>query len=140
MFRHGCAELGEIWSVALRAETNAAVCGLASRPATERFQLEDELWVRIVCDFASAYRKRTLDHSHLLRSLTPLYLARVASFVLETESLFPDGVEDKIDGLCRCYEAAKPYLIANWTGQRLAPERTREARPEHAEEQLKEAL
>jgi len=139
-FRRGCAELEEIWSVALRTETSAAVHRLASRPATERFQLEDELWVRIIYDFACAYRERTLDRSHLLRSLTPLYLARVASFVLETESLFPAGVEDKIEGLCRCYEAAKPYLTAHWTGQRLAPERTRESRPEQAEKQLEEAL
>jgi hypothetical protein len=138
-FRHDCAELDEIWSVALQPETNEAVRELASRPAERRFRLEDELWVRIVCDFACAYRSRTLDRSHLLRSLTPLYLARVASFVLETESLFPDGVEARIEDLCRCFEEAKPYLIANWTGRKPAPLGPPESRPVAAEEQLEGA-
>lgn len=115
-FRNACRELGEIWSKALRPDTRAAIEQLAPAAETRRFHLDDELWVRVVYDFACAHKNRVLDRGHLLRSLTPLYLARVASFVIETESLFPAQVDEKIEDLCYCFEAWKPYLIANWTG------------------------
>jgi glucosylglycerate synthase len=120
-FRQGCQELGEIWSAVLKPETNRAVEHLARAAETGRFHLDDELWVRVIYDLACAHKDHTIDRGHLLRSLTPLYLARVASFVLETADLLPDEVEAKIEALCRAYEASKPYLVANWTGNATAP-------------------
>ena len=131
-FRRGCGELGEIWRLALRPETGAAVRALARVSDPRRFHVDDELWARIIYDFACAYRRRRLDRGHLLRSLTPLYLARVASFVLETEELLPDAIERKIEDLCLAYEAGIPYLAAHWDGVEPAEART--------EPQLKEAL
>jgi glycosyltransferase involved in cell wall biosynthesis len=113
IFRRGCQDLGEIWSLALAAPTHAGILKLAELPV-EAFHLEDELWVRTIYDFACAYKKRALDRGHLLRSLTPLYLARVASFVLETRTLVSVQVEEKMEELCRCYENLKPYLISRW--------------------------
>ena len=115
-FRTGCRELDEIWSVALQPATMAAVRRLASGPETGPFHLPDDLWATIVYDFACAWKHAALDRTHLMHSLTPLYLARVASFVLENETAGPGEVDDRIEALCRTYEAAKPYLIANWAG------------------------
>ena len=53
---------------------------------------------------------RRLERGHLLRSLTPLYLARVASFVIETREMFAGEVENRIEALCLAFENAKPYL------------------------------
>jgi glycosyltransferase involved in cell wall biosynthesis len=131
-FRRGCGELGEIWRLALRPETGAAVRALARVSDPRRFHVDDELWARIIYDFACAYRRRRLDRGHLLRSLTPLYLARVASFVLQTEELLPDAIERKIEDLCLAYEAGIPYLAAHWDGGEPAGARS--------EPQLKEAL
>ena len=55
----------------------------------------------------------------ILRSLTPLYLARVASFVRETENLVAGEVEEKIEQLCLTFENLKPSLVAAGTGIRL---------------------
>jgi hypothetical protein len=115
-FRHGCQDLGEIWSVALRKDTMAGVAALARERDDRSFHLDDELWVKVIYDFAASYRRGKLDRGHLMRSLTPLYMARVASFVLETEALGPEEVDARIEGLCRAYEEAKPYLMANWRG------------------------
>jgi len=65
-------------------------------------------------DFALAWRERPAERGHLLRSLTSLYLAKVASFVLETKDLLSDEVEDKIEHLCACFERLKPCLISCW--------------------------
>jgi hypothetical protein len=61
-----------------------------------------------------------MARGHLLRSLTPLYLARVASFVIETRMLVAAEVEEKIESLCRTFEENKPYLAARWGAERVS--------------------
>jgi glucosylglycerate synthase len=113
-FRRGCSDLGEVWRVALAPDTLAALRKLAGEAKP---RMSDDLWARIVLEFACAFRAGGLSGSQLLRSLTPLYLARVASFVGETEILGPTQVEDRIEQLCLTFERLKPYLIARWTGR-----------------------
>lgn len=115
-FRHGCEELGEVWSLALEPATFDEIRRVAGQahPGAAGFHIDDELWTRVVLDFACAHQKARLGRGHLLRSLTPLYLARVASFVIETTSLLSAQVEQKIEELCLCFERMKPYLIAHW--------------------------
>jgi len=114
-FRSGCEELREVWALALQPDTHAAIRKLGCEASRNpQFHLEDELWARVICEFASAHKKRPVERGHLLRSLTPLYLARVASFVLETQSLFSVQVEERIEHLCLCFERLKPYLLAQW--------------------------
>lgn len=120
-FRRAHGELSDIWAQVLRPGTNAGVEHLAACQDIPAFYMADGLWARIIYDFACAYKRRSMDRRNLLRSLTPLYLARVASFVLETQSLSAAEVEEKIEGLCRCYEALKPELITHWTGAPAGP-------------------
>jgi len=117
-FRRGCEELREVWALALQPSTLAAVRELACKAAGQArpFRLEDELWTRVIFDFAWAYRRRPLERGLLLRSLTPLYLGRVASFVLEAESFYSEQVEERIEQLCLCFEKMKPRLAAQWSG------------------------
>ncbi len=75
--------------------------------APASFAMTDALWVRIVYDFVLAHRLRTINRSHLLGSLTPLYLAWVASHLLQAK---PGATED----LARAFEADKPYLVSRW--------------------------
>ncbi len=124
VFRTGCVELKEVWALALQSQTMAGIQQLATRSFGPDFCLADELWVRVIYDFACAYRRRPFDRGHLLRSLTPLYLARVASFVIETQALFADQVEERIERLCRCFERLKPYLIGSWSDAARLPEST----------------
>jgi hypothetical protein len=118
-FQRGCQELAEIWSLALGPETmrELALLGKAAGEPRARFHLPDELWVRLVYDFACAFQRMPLERGHILRSLTPLYLARVGSFVLETEPLVAAEVEERIERLCLTFEELKPYLLARWDGK-----------------------
>ncbi len=76
--------------------------------------MPDQLWVRIVYDFAIGHRLRTISRDHLLRALTPLYLGWVSSYALELESAGAQAVEERLERLAREYEAAKPYLVSRW--------------------------
>jgi hypothetical protein len=117
-FRRGCEDLTEVWSLALEPETHAMVRALAGHAAqgAAQFHMEDALWARVVMDFACAHRHKRVGRGHLLRSLTPLYLARVASFVIETQTMVSSQVEERIERLCRLFEEEKPYLVSRWVG------------------------
>ncbi len=117
-FRRGCQDLGEIWETTLDKRTFAAVRRLGESAGSpgEAFHLDDELWAEVVFDFACAYRKHPIERGVILRSLTPLYLARVASFVRDTENLMAVEVEDKIEQLCLTFESLKPSLVSRWNG------------------------
>ena len=80
----------------------------------EQFRIPDELWTRIIYDFALAHRLRTIGRDHLLRAMTPLYLGWVASYALEVESLEPAGVQKRLERLCTAFENGKPYLLSRW--------------------------
>jgi hypothetical protein len=118
-FGNGCRDLPDIWALSLQPETHKAVMDLSRQLCTgaQRFRLSDELWARVILDFCCAYRRNPLTKGQILGSLTPLYLARVASFVEETLTLIANDVEEKIEGLCLQFERLKPYLIAQWNGE-----------------------
>jgi len=130
-FRRGFEELSEIWSVALAPENFAAVrtLGLALSDGHSGFHMDDTLWAKVVLDFACAYRLHPVTRATILRSLTPLYLARVASFVGETEALDASEVEQTIERLCLIFEDLKPYLIDRWSGN-IAPADSSKAKQE----------
>ena len=121
-FRLGCEQLKELWQVALSPDTLAGIRaqGELTRTAPSKFHLDDKLWARVVLDFAIAYSNGPLPVSQLMSSFTPLYLGRVASFVLETEPLDAQQVEAKIERLCQTFEDLKPYLIERWVGATAA--------------------
>jgi glucosylglycerate synthase len=140
-FRKGCQELGEVWAVALQPETYAQVRKLGEKPGEHAgaFHLEDELWTRVILDFACAYKKHPVLSGQLMQSLTPLYLARVASFVQETRTLSSADVENKIEQLCLKFEELKPYLSSQWAGvpaTRLAGEHASEGSEREKEMKL----
>jgi hypothetical protein len=121
-YRLGYRELRDIWTWVLPPRIIVDLQKLLDGPLT-RFRLEDELWARIVYDFALGYRLRVLARDHLLRSLVPLYLGWLASFILQVRDLSAEAVDQRVEDLAGAFEAQKPYLIARWRW----PERIRTA-------------
>lgn len=112
-FKLGCRNLQEIWGVVLPPGTLLELTKLA-RLGRSQFRMADGLWVRIVYDFALGYRLRIMSPDHLLRALTPLYLAWVASWALELENAEPAAVAGRLEQLSVAYEVGKPYLVSRW--------------------------
>ncbi len=112
-FQLGYRNLQEVWSLVLPPVTLLELKRLA-RPSTTSFHMPDELWVRIVYDFALAYRLRTISRTHLLGALTPLYLGWVASYALEVGNASAGEAEQRVEKLARAYEEGKPYLLSRW--------------------------
>lgn len=109
----GSRNLQEVWGLVLPPVTLLELKKLA-RCTPESFHMPDELWVRIVYDFALAYRLRTINRGHLMGALTPLYLGWVASYVKEVVARSPLAAEQRFEQLARAYEEGKPYLVSRW--------------------------
>lgn len=112
-FQLGVRDLQEIWCLVLPPATLLELRKL-SRLTPEQVHMSDGLWARIVYDFALAHRLRTINRDHLLRSMTPLYLAWVVSYARDLGSAGAANLEQRIERLALAYEAEKPYLVSRW--------------------------
>ena len=112
-FQLGNRDLQEIWSLVLPPATLFELRKLSRLPL-DQFRMHDELWARIVYDFALAHRLRTISRDHLLKSMTPLYLAWVASYAQELSTGGEDASEQRLERLSIAYESSKSYLVSRW--------------------------
>ena len=112
-FRLGARELADLWRTFLGEEIVSFLGGLTAAKEKDFF-LPDDVWAEIVYRFAIAAHVEIINKEHLLKSLTPLYMGRTASFVMETRESGFREVEEKIENLCRTFEAKKAFLSETW--------------------------
>jgi hypothetical protein len=113
VFREGLRGLGEIWLQVLGEGDFREVEKLGSM-GEESFFFPTGLWTRVVYDYAIAYHRKKLSAQHLIKSLTPLYLAKTASFIREAEHMGQEEAESSIERLCADFESNKSYLESLW--------------------------
>jgi hypothetical protein len=112
-FMLGARELSAVYKSFLPDEQLAFLKSLAEAPK-EEFRFPDAEWVRIIFHFALAMHRKIMNPEHLIKSLTPLYIGKVASFVIETWESTAEEVEKRLEDLCLAYENDKSYLINKW--------------------------
>lgn len=112
-FLLGSNSLEEVWRYVLPPSTLLDLRRMTRLPH-EIFRMPDELWVRIVYDFALAYRMRRISRAHLLGALTPLYLGWAASYTQQAGGLTREAADQRIEQLSRAYEENKAYLLSRW--------------------------
>ena len=112
-FRLGYRNLQDVWSAVLPPATLVELKRLTALDPAD-FRLPDPVWTRIVYDFALAHRMRIMSRDHLLKAMTPLYLAWVASFATEVGTAAAVAVEYRLERLGAAYEAQKPYFVSRW--------------------------
>jgi glycosyltransferase involved in cell wall biosynthesis len=111
MFRVGLRDLGQLWEEIMYPETFESVKRIAMADA---HFFDDTTWVRVIYDYALAWHARIMSQEHILKTLTPLYLGKVASLVLELEESSAEEVEQRLGMLCSAYEKEKSYLAQRW--------------------------
>jgi glucosylglycerate synthase len=113
-FHLGVKDLLPIWEHILTPDTLADVLGLGSIDGTD-FEFPDDLWARVVYDFAVGHHLSVLHRDHLLRSLVPLYLGRTAAYIDEITRGDATATEAVLESVGRAFEAQKSYLTSHWT-------------------------
>ena len=110
-FRQGARDLTSIWELILAPDTLAEVLALDGEGP---LRFPDDLWARVVYDFALGHHYSVVHRDHLLRSLTPLYLGRTAAFVLATRPAGVAATQAQLDGVAAAFERQKDYLVEHW--------------------------
>jgi hypothetical protein len=117
-FRLGVKDLGQFYRTFLPDDILSGLRDLADRTGRDDFAYTDEAWVKTVLGFALACHRKVASREHVVKSLTPLYLGKVASFVIETWDSTADQVERRLEELCLAFEMEKSYLAERWNGGR----------------------
>jgi len=112
-FRLGVKELSVMYESFLPGELMWFLATVGEKPK-EKFSIPDNVWVEIVYNFAIACHRKLMSREHIIKSLTPLYLGKVASFVIETWDSTAPEVEQRLEELCIAFEKGKPYLVERW--------------------------
>jgi hypothetical protein len=113
-FRLGLRDLTPVWEHVLAPDTLGDVLSLESQHL-DAFRFPDDLWARVVYDFALGHHYGVIHREHLLRSLVPLYLGRTAAYVVATSGRSAPASEAAAEGVARAFERQKPYLVERWT-------------------------
>lgn len=113
LFREGLNNLGEIWLDILGAGDFEEVQRLG-RLGDDEFDFPLSLWTRVIYDYAIAFHEKKLPEEHLIKSLTPLYIGKTASFIRTAKDMEAYEAEAEIEKLCIEFESNKDYLITRW--------------------------
>jgi hypothetical protein len=116
-FKLGVKELSVLYDAIIPEELLQHLT-TAAEGTKETFSLPDDVWVKIIYNFALACHHKAMSQEHILKSLTPLYLGKVASFVIETWESTAEEVEQRLEDLCLAFEREKPYLNKRWKGHK----------------------
>ncbi len=113
IFREGIRNLRGIWVDILGSGDLHEVERLGDLDDVA-FRFPASLWARVVYDYAIAFHRRKMPTAHLIKSLTPLYIGKTASFILEAENMSQQEAEAEIEKLCMEFESKKDYLNSSW--------------------------
>jgi hypothetical protein len=112
-FRLGARDLSSIWELILAPDALGEVLALASEQP-DAFRFPDDLWARVVYDFALGHHYGVVHREHLLRSLVPLYLGRTAAYITATRRASAEATEQVLEAIAVAFERQKPYLVEHW--------------------------
>lgn len=81
---------------------------------SSQFHLPTTAWVKILYELAATYHLWTVNRSKLVDVMTPLYFARVASFVRQSWEMSTQEAEVLVEEQAVNFEEQKDYLLKVW--------------------------
>ncbi len=113
MFRTGADQLGSILESILTPAALGEIRAITKLSERE-FTFNDELWSKIVYEFAGSYHRSVINRDHLLQALVPLYRGRLASYLLANQKAGEAEVRTGLEALEQEFERQKPHLLECW--------------------------
>lgn len=110
-FRFGVENLDSVYAACLPPRVLAELQELA---AGERPDISDHLWARIIISYAIAHHRRVISRDQLVRSLTPLYLGRTATFVRRNAETTDEEAEADVRRLAGVFRDHAHELRRLW--------------------------
>jgi len=113
LFRAGHNQFAPFWKSIFSQNCLAEIEKTAQMDASD-FHLSTEAWVEMLYELAATFHLWDINRMKLLDVMTPLYYARVASFVRESWEMNSLEAEKLVEDQAIKFEANKGYLIKVW--------------------------
>jgi len=112
-FKTGFSNYKEIWQKIVAPDNWEIIEALAKKDVKE-FVFKTEVWAKILYDLAAAFHHWKGNRQLMVGLMTPLYFARVASFVNRTLDMSNEEAEAIVEDQAETFEKTKDYLIQRW--------------------------
>lgn len=112
-FKVGYSNWKEIWQKIV-AKENWPIIENLYKAKDKDFQIKTINWARILYDLAAAFHHWKGNRNLMVSLMTPLYFARVASFVNKTIDMSNEEAEEVVEDQAKTFEDSKDYLIQRW--------------------------
>lgn len=86
----------------------------AAKMDSKQFFFPTDSWVHILYELAATFHTWSVNRLKLIELVTPLYYARVASFVRQSWEMSSQEAEDLVEEQAAKFEEHKEYLIKVW--------------------------
>ena len=112
-FKTGYQQFSSFWKEIFCHECFEAITR-ASEMDNDKFHISTETWVQMLYELAATYHLWSFNRTKLLDLMTPLYFARVASFVRQSWDMSSEEAEALVEEQAVKFEEHKDYLIQVW--------------------------
>ncbi|MCG6963220.1 MAG: glycosyltransferase [Acidobacteria bacterium] len=119
-FKEGMRLFGPLWREIFSGEVWAALV-TADGLSPEDFSIPIEVWVKLLYELAARHHHLREHRNKLVSLMTPLYLARVASFITRTSEMSSREAEEVVEEQAQAFEDLRPYLDDLWQNHRPGP-------------------
>ena len=115
-FKLGFQHFGALWKDLLSPSCYAAVQRLTGAER-RNFYLDVTSWAHILYEIASTFHHWPKNRAKLVDLMSPLYEARVASYINETAEMTTAESERVVENQAEVFEKEKPYLLKHWDAE-----------------------
>jgi glucosylglycerate synthase len=112
-FKAGYHQFGTLWKEIFCVDCFKEIKKTVGMDS-EEFHISTEVWIRILYELASTFHVWTSNRDKLLDLMTPLYFARVASFVRQSWEMSSLDAEVLVEEQAEKFEKQKDYLLEVW--------------------------
>ncbi|MHB1294816.1 MAG: hypothetical protein ACYC4R_07435 [Anaerolineae bacterium] len=115
-FRTGGAQYLDEWKATLSTKSLRSLTDLLAQQDDSLVDLRLDLWVRLVIEFAVIYNRGEGDPDKVVEAFVPIYYARTASYLKQTQHLRAAERELVVQQIVDAFVAARPYFMRQWGG------------------------
>lgn len=112
-FQTGYRQFSSLWKEIFSAGIFDEV-RRASELGVRDFHLPTVAWVKLLYELAATFHAWSHNRFKVIELVTPLYYARVASFIRETWEMTSEAAERLVEEQARLFEEHKDCLLAAW--------------------------
>lgn len=122
-FKVGYKQFSSFWKEVFSAESFQPIEKAASLQP-ENFVFPVDAWVNILYELAATFHAWPRNRFKIIELVTPLYYARIADFVRETQEMTSAEAEQVVEKQAELFEERKDYLLKVWEEKAETPEKS----------------